>query len=149
VLYQHRLQQRAAYREWLPSLRPTHELTFNFGTRVLPVTAHAKMLKVCKWVEERGLGRRWYTKSSGRLIVIGFPEHLDTNTHWHCVAVAHGKLPLGLYDAKTELWRRLAPRGQLNVERIDSIQKAASYFTKELHRPGRADEVFVYRGCRT
>jgi hypothetical protein len=146
LLYSQRLLLRDAYEQWGIDMRPTHEVTFNFETRITPASADAKMMRLCKWAEERGLGRRWSSKSADRLVVLGFPENMDSNTHWHCVAQASDLVRRGLYDAKVECWPKLAPRGHLHVERINDLESAASYFTKNLYLPNHVEEVFVYRG---
>src|SRR4051794_1890781 len=65
---------------------PNYEITFNFGTKIDPITAACRIEEWCKRIERKAFGKRWYKKTDDRLLLVGFPEHLETNPHWHGVA---------------------------------------------------------------
>jgi hypothetical protein len=138
---------RDAWRAWLSKLDLQHELTFNFGGRIRPQTGLAKMKLFCCKLEREAFGPRWFKKSQPDLVVIGFAEHLQSNCHWHCLASMPEKFEDAVFVHGRRVWKDLAPRGQLNFDRVQtSQQQAASYFTKELALPDRLENIFTYYG---
>jgi hypothetical protein len=139
-----RREIRKGYIELIAQILPTHTITFNFGPWVSTGFAHHCMKGFCGRIERVALGRGYYKMSIGRLIVLGFPEHLDKNPHWHCVAHAPGNLATLLAIHSAAVWESLVPTGQIHWSHPRSLPKIQDYFTKEMGLEGHWDEVFVY-----
>jgi|GEM_PF-5042477 len=89
-------------------------VTFNFGTTLLPETAASKIEEFCKRIEDKAFGRNWYKRKNGRLTVVAFMEHVDSNTHYHGYVRGGSKVRIALKRHGDRMWKKLAPRGQLD-----------------------------------
>lgn len=123
-------------------------VTFNFGTTLLPETAASKIEEFCKRIEDKAFGRNWYKRKNGRLTVVAFMEHVDSNTHYHGYVRGGSKVRIALKRHGDRMWKKLAPRGQLDYGPILHRERMDNYFTKEMRKPGRADYVCLYLGSR-
>jgi hypothetical protein len=134
---------RKAYIDWLLSLEPTYFVTFNFGYKVSAATANYAIKGLCGQIERLALGRN-YTKHRGshRLVAVGFPEHPDSNPHWHAVVRASEDMALPLDWCGPVIWAELQPRGQLCAEPIEDRQKVISYSTKRLSEAAIENVIF-------
>ena len=139
-----RVELRIAYDCFIQDFQPTQTVTFNFGPWVSCPVAHYRMKGYACRIERIANGRNWHRLYEPRLAIVGFPEHLDKNPHWHCVVRAPGRLSAAIDVCSAQIWDQLVPAGQIHVADPRTLEKIASYFTKELTIPGRTDEVFVY-----
>lgn len=147
---EHRKRVRDGYRELISEQAVNYFITFNFGYMITPSVALDRMKGFCTALERKGLGHQWYKRPARkRLFMIGFPERLDLNPHWHAAArVPHSMVdPLEVHGA--ELWEKWASRGQLHAEEILDLASVNSYCTKRLHQPAASENVFLYRGRKS
>jgi hypothetical protein len=136
---------RAEYLAFIMALEPSHFVTFNFGYTVKPLDAFPRMKGACCAVERRALGRLFYKhRRKKRLIVLGFPEHFDTNMHWHCVARVPAEMEDVFTEAIAKSWLKLVPRGQIDESPIENLESVSSYCTKRLHLDGSLENAFLY-----
>jgi hypothetical protein len=138
---------RAAYVQWLDDLEPTHEMTFNFNRSATMEDAHGRLKKYCCMIERKAFGRKWHKKvipPDQRLILIAFPEHLDTNTHFHGFACAPDKLGRAVKLSSVKFWEKVVPGGQYYSVPIEDWLAVKTYHTKALIIPGHAEEIFLW-----
>jgi hypothetical protein len=119
---------------------PRYFVTLHFNrSTALSKVQKATNVFFCK-VNRKLLGREWY--KSTHLTLIGFPEHLETNQHVHCLLALPESLdhhlPIGnapsrrLVDIINGAWRSIISSGTTDVRSIDnSPEVLASYVTKE------------------
>jgi hypothetical protein len=74
---------RAGYQRFITDFRMTHTVTFNFGPGTGIADAEYAMKGYGTRVERLALGRAYSWRPEPRLAIVGFPEHLETNRHWH------------------------------------------------------------------
>lgn len=127
---------------------PTHMITFNAGCAMRPHILASKVEKFCKMLEREAFGRNWYKRTEDRLLLIGFVEHPKSNIHCHAVARLRKSLRNALLAKGEDLWKEIAPRGQLHFSRIKDLARVQSYVTKELYLPDRNENIIVYVGSR-
>jgi hypothetical protein len=140
-----RIEVRDAFERFLKGLNPNWFITFNFGYRIRPLDAHNQMKGFCARLERVALGRN-YTKypNSRRPVAFGFPEHLDVNPHWHCVARMTQALEGALLAEGKEMWLDIASRGELDFSAIRTRNDVVSYCLKRFHILRAPESVFVY-----
>jgi hypothetical protein len=108
-----------------------------------------KMKGWCTRIERIANGRNWYRFTTDRLAVVAFPEHLETNRHWHGIIRAPTpRLYAAVEVEYAHIWEELEPEGQFHMAHPRILEKIKVYFTKELPLPGRIERVFVYAGDR-
>ena len=136
---------RHAYQELIRHVRPNVFLTFNFGYLIAPLNAHDRMKGFCAALERKAHGRN-YTKRGNRhrLLVVGFPERLKLNPHWHAVARVPDSMLIALKTEGEAIWLDWEPRGQLRIEEILDQAAVRSYSTKHLAHRLHVENVFVY-----
>jgi hypothetical protein len=140
-----RIRLRDAYRDLIDERMVGHFITFNFGYLIKPLNALDRMKGLCAAVERKTLGRAYYKHPGGeRLFVLGFVERDDLNPHWHCVARVPQSMNLSLFGDGPEIWKKLAPRGQIEIERIENQRSVRNYCSKRLHNIGAPEDVFIY-----
>jgi hypothetical protein len=134
-----------AFGEFIDQIRASHFITFNFGYLVRPQDALPRMKFFCTKLERAALGRNWAKcRGEGRLIVIGFPERIDLNPHWHCVAYVPDATAVALEEKGIDIWADIERRGQLDVSEIRELPKVSRYIRKRLHLGDALENVFVY-----
>ena len=144
-----RFRIRDAYRNFIFRLNASHFITFNFGCQIRPDSASVLMDVFCCKLERRAHGRNWNKyPANKRITLVGFPEHLDSNRHWHAVAGMPNETGRVLNRLGSEIWANLVARGQLHQEAITSRQAVETYITKHLHRSRAIENVYVFTPLR-
>jgi len=140
---------RTAWIQTIERQAPNYFLTFCFGYQIRSLNADRYMRKFFNALQRKAHGHDWASQfDRGWPIAFGFFEHPDTNPHYHVLARVDPEIGdvLELYGA--EIWKKIAPRGQLHVEEVNSPHKVRSYATKRLASRQRFDDVFVYSDTR-
>ncbi len=136
---------RDAFEEMLTRQRINFFITFNFGYRIKPEIALDRMKGFCASLERKALGRNWHKHpEKDRLFVMGFPEHLDVNPHWHALARVPKPTRILLYAEGPAMWEEKLPRGQLDIKKIEGRKRPISYAMKHYYRADSRAHIFVY-----
>jgi hypothetical protein len=143
------LRLRGAMRDHLADLEPNYMFTFSFGYLIKPPNARREMTHFFNVVQKKAFGCDW-TRQRDRdwPIAHGFPEHLNSNPHYHVLAKVDRTLGKFIEASGSDVWLKYVPRGQLDVRAVRSLTKAISYCTKCMHWPQLYEESFCYCDTR-
>lgn len=143
-----KLLVKESYKAWIAEFGMTHTLTFNFANQVGPKEARYKMKGFCGRIERAALGRYYYRRNEPRLGVVGFPEHMDSNPHWHCVVRAEGMLYHAIEVCSGPIWEKIAPGANIDFAHPRCIPAIQKYFLKDFLKDEASEEVFEYAADR-
>ena len=108
-----RLALKDAWVDWLASTDFDFAFTANFNRETTLASAERVLRRWGRDINRKVLGRRWrFAKRHERLLVIGFPEHPDTNLHYHLLVRAPTN-PLKVQQLAVAEWNRRVPSGEL------------------------------------
>lgn len=137
---------RDAWVRWIGDQEWDDYWTVNFNCRSSVLTAKKKLGDLCQRFDRHHIGRRYLKKSGARTLVIGFPEHVSSNIHFHCLVRHNLKCDL-TYKTKQSLleywWKGLLPSGTVHCQAAYDPEGAARYSTKEYFRADRFHDAFL------
>lgn len=129
-------RMRDAMVEWLQNEPFNFAFTANFNRTTNFVAAKKLLDQWQRRVDGKLLGKRKWKEApkEHRLFWIAFPEHPNTNLHYHLLVRAPVN-PLKVPQVATKVWKKIVPSGELwasALEEDDDIRQFASYATKDL-----------------
>lgn len=143
-----RLRQAAI--EFLMSREFTYFPTFNFNRTT---TLEEGRRKIREWharFDRKLLGSKWSkTPEAERTFFIGFPEHLESNLHYHMLLVpAVPMQPFKFKILANSIWTspNLVPSGDVHVEPIiseEDQENVARYITKDAVKESHWDKFII------
>ena len=120
------------------SLRPTHKVDLIFNADISLRSACRKIKHFDTQVHRKLVGKYFYKKPADqRIISICFPEHIDSNLHYHGVF----RVPEQFHD-KFQItailaWLRVCQSGHLTISGLQNpsdIHQATNYCLKEIYK---------------
>lgn len=109
-----------AWVEWLSSEQFDFAFTANFNRETTLLGAERQLRKWAQNIDRKVLGRKWRNaKAEERVKIIGFPEHPDSNLHYHLVVNAPVN-PLKVQKIAVAEWQRLVKSGDLWASALGS-----------------------------
>lgn len=134
-------RQRQQLIKFVLSREPTHHLVLCFNDTVGIAYSRRTLGKFFQRLDRQLLGPRYWKYECRRADMVCFIEHLETNTHWHCL----GSLDPNFQGSDNRLecivqehWKTLSRPGKASLDVITRTPKRlASYVTKELGKPER------------
>jgi hypothetical protein len=137
---------RRAFNEWFGSFEPQLFVTHNFGFRVSPETGQRALIRFYNRMQSQVHGRDWHRRDADQpMVAIGVWEHLNSNPHCHLLVSASDDERAWLLGEGRSSWLWLQPRGQFDIDRIETPRRAISYVTKEIYKPDSQDQLFIYQ----
>lgn len=137
------------YRQQLFDMTPNVALTFNYGYRIDSIKAQGLQSKFFQMAQRKFYGRNWASQWDRQWpVVYGFFEHPKSNPHYHALAKVEVEFANWLLDYGDEVWRRVARRGQLDVQEVYDTAGAIGYWLKGLARDQTFEDVWVYKDTR-
>ena len=128
-------QMRDAMVGWLQNEPFTFAFTANFNRPTNFVAAKKALDDWQRIVDRKVLGRKWNEATAEqRLFWVAFPEHPNSNLHYHMLVRAPVN-PLKAQRVATKAWELVVPSCNLwasALEDDDDISRFASYATKDL-----------------
>lgn len=109
---------------WLLKRRFDYFVTLNFNDTYSLDGAEKKLRLFANMLNAKILGRRWYSpKFDGqRVELVAFPEHFDTNTHYHVLLITPRNIPSRIADDITLCWQKVASRGTTDTQQIQDTK---------------------------
>ncbi|HEU5047675.1 MAG TPA: hypothetical protein VFT64_07520 [Rickettsiales bacterium] len=142
------IRLRGALTDWLASLPSDYYVTFNFNTHTTLASGRTTLKRFHAMLDRKLYGRHFNRmKPDERTLFIAFPEHVESNLHYH--ALLCSKHP-DFTSTAEKIWESILPSGSLHI--IDLNAKGASKFdllniaqynTKELHRDSRYEDFII------
>ena len=124
-------------------LKPNLFITLVFNRDVSYGAGSAAVGEFCKRLERRALGKRWTDYPAfERLEAYAFPEHMQSNPHYHLAGRSGARMCEAALDDAHDLWRHLTKTGHADVQLTNDAAAVASYVTKATRDP-RSIEHFV------
>ena len=119
-------------------------LVFNRYDMTLP-SARRKLRHWHGHVDRALLGPNWSQKpSSARTLFYAFPEHIDTNLHFHLLArPAVSTRAVCFENAATVYWSELVRGGSIDIAPITQINGVVHYATKDTWRPRNFENFII------
>jgi hypothetical protein len=137
---------RLSLMEWFESLEPNLYVTHNFGYRVSAETGEKSLTRFYNWVQSHVYGRNWNKRHTNQpMVAVGVWEHVGTNPHCHVLVAASEEESSWLLGQGNNGWLALQPRGQFDIDEIESLPRVISYITKEIYTHDSQDRLFVYK----
>lgn len=123
-----------AWVEWLSSDNYDFAFTVNFNRETTLIGAERKLRQWARSIDRKVLGRRWNNANpEKRVKVIGFPEHPNSNLHYHLLV--HTPVnPLKAQRLAVSEWKRLVKSGDLWASALGSqedVRGFAKYAAKD------------------
>lgn len=138
-------QLQSAWRDFVADQTWNFWITLNFNREATFEGAKAKLIALDARLNRAILGSDWAKKPQDqRLRFVAFPEHPDSNFHYH-VFMFSPKTD-GLDALVTKHWEKLVPGGQAHVctpEQAEDWEVLSGYSTKALGQSRLMDNVVV------
>ena len=135
---------RDALGNWIDDHEWDDFLTVNFNCQSTVLTAKAQFGKLCQRLDRHLLGSRYLKRPAERTFIIGFPEHISSNFHIHCLTkyncIRHGSRS-ALEGILQHYWKELVPSGTIHLQEAYDAAGAARYSTKEFGSYDRFDDI--------
>lgn len=142
---------RDAIRQWLMTMSFTHFGTFNFNCSTTLESARKKLRHFHACWDNEIFGKRYNRATpEKRLFMCVFPEHINTNTHFHALIRSSIKTTGNTPDFRLEapkLWENIIASGSLYIPEVpaeklalmsdesvisgEQLQRIANYITKD------------------
>lgn len=141
-------QNRAAFIDFFIQLKVNFCVTHIFNIDDLSIGSGTKKMGHFFYNLERKLFNTKYPyklPKPRRLIALCYPEHLDSNLHFHSLIVVPPKCCSLMELYSHRCWNKLVPSGQVEVRRIRTVEetfKASTYSIKDIWKE-RNYESFV------
>ena len=134
---------RAALIQAVERIEPNLFITLVFNRDVKLGAAARAVEEFCKRLERRAHGKRWLDYPTvERLKALAFPEHFDSNLHFHLAGHASERMCEVAVDEAGDVWRQLTKTGHADAQMVESQRAVARYITKST-RNTRSVEGFV------
>jgi hypothetical protein len=123
--YAHAKQIQISLRDWLVSLQFPVEATVAFNCDNHLHRGRRDLGRFHKLCDKKLLGPNFYKMAeSERTLFIAFPEHIDTNLHYHLlIKPAKNRISSYLEHAPA-IWEKICRSGSLELTTIDSLEAA-------------------------
>lgn len=135
-------QLRDGFIEAMHGIEPRLLVTLELKPPTTVERGKPRVEEFLKRVSRASLGKRWYRRPpSARLRAYGFPEHMDSNLHYHLVLGG----PERALDAAVlgePIWKALSPGTHFWARGIENKEGAVRYVIKNLADP-RCLENFI------
>ena len=128
------------------TIRPNVFISLVFNRDDVSVEAGARTVdEFCKRLERAAHGKRWaaYPRSE-RFLAYAFPEHIDSNHHWHLAGHGSERLCEVALDEAHAIWRRLTRTGHADAQLANSPRAVARYITKAIRDPRSLKHFVAY-----
>ena len=123
-----------AFGAWLTEFDWELFVTLNLNTTTTVRTAERYFHKFCQKLDRRILGRRWDRHRERRTLIIGVPEHLHSNFHFHCLMLRRGHLDLPMHRVMHHIeaaWPSVVKSGTSHFRTIEDLRGLTGYLGKE------------------
>ncbi len=133
----------AALIQAVERIEPNLFITLVFNRDVKLGPAARAVEEFCKRLERRAHGKRWLDyPAAERFKALAFPEHIESNLHFHLAGHASKRICGVALDEAEDVWRHLTKTGHADAQMVESQRAVARYITK-CTRDRRALENFV------
>lgn len=123
---------RSEYIRWMAAFEPTLFVTFVFNSDIGVDGARRKLEEFHKRIDGKLVGRAALRKPEERSIYIATIEKPEVNLHIHALFKTTDLQRVRFGIAADEIWKKLAPAGNLDIQMVSNATGAATYITKEL-----------------
>ena len=130
---------RKGVEQWMHDPRWTHFLTLCENRETTLSAAERHFRTFCACVDECFLGRRYSSKPDLRQLIVVFPEHLESNLHFHGMMEIKPSKRVPMSEVEAVLlseWKKVVVSGSIDVQKIYDASGLARYMTKELKSQG-------------
>lgn len=140
-----RLKLRDALKDWLHRYPFQRRVTLAVNEPLSGRTPEAiglQMRELAKKFDARLchalIGKNWARLHDHRPLTFFALEKAEAHPHWHGLVWVHaegfelGKQLLTIDKEAGKIWKKLAPAGSCDVQRVDNLDKAIDYATKSL-----------------
>lgn len=138
---------RAAMRQMIRSIHPTHFVTFVFNRDTTVVSADKDLRNFQAWIDRRTIGRNWQKSGAKRCRYIGIIEHPNSNLHIHAAFVVLPCHWSTFEHGAGAVWNKLIPGGSIDVKEITDIAGAARYMAKAI-APATSELLLISEGFK-
>jgi hypothetical protein len=117
---------------WMADFGPTLFVTFVFNSEISGHGAQSKLEKFHKMLDAKLVGRAALRKPEKRSVYIATIEKPDANLHIHALFKTSDLQRVRFGLVADDIWKKLAPAGNLVIKPVTYAAGAADYITKEL-----------------
>lgn len=132
--------------DWVDDHSWDDYLTINFNCRSTIATGKQQFGKLCQRLDKSLLGQKYRKRPLERTLIIGFPEHVNSNFHIHCL-VKYNRIrrePRLLLEQILQLkWKEIVPSGTVDLRNAYNVAGAVRYSTKEFGSVERFNDVIL------
>mgnify|MGYP001162531330 CR=1 FL=1 len=118
---------------WIADFQPTIFVTFVFNREITSDGARSALEHFHKRLDEKFLGKSALRKPNERSVYIATIEKPDTNLHIHALFKLSPVNQQRFATIAAEIWAKLAPAGNLDIQPVSYAEGVAAYITKDLH----------------
>lgn len=117
---------------WMTDFKPTLFVTFVFNSDIRIDFARRTLEEFHKRLDAKLVGRAALRKPGERSVYIATVEKPDTNLHIHALFKVSARQMARFGIVADDIWKKLAPAGNLVIKPVTCAEGAAAYITKEL-----------------
>lgn len=117
---------------WMADFEPTLFVTFVFNSAISADGARRKLEEFHKRLDGKLVGRAALRKPDERSVYIAAIEKPDTNLHIHALFKTSDLQSVRFGLVADDIWKKLAPAGDLVIKPVIYADGAAAYITKDL-----------------
>jgi hypothetical protein len=127
---------------WMADFEPTLFVTFVFNSDIGIHGAQSKLEKFHKMLDAKLVGRAALRKPDQRSVYIATIEKPDANLHIHALFKTSDLQRVRFGLVADDIWKKLAPAGNLVIKPVTYAEGVADYITKEL-RPETSERLLM------
>jgi len=116
----------------MADFEPTLFVTFVFNCAISADGARRKLEEFHKRLDGKIVGRAALRKPDERSVYIATIEKPDTNLHIHALFKTSDLQRVRFGLVADDIWKKLAPAGNLVIKPVTYAEGAAAYITKDL-----------------